>query len=513
MEKQLNINRLIESVGLTAEELKPYVLGELEEFMEAESYEDQFIEFHDILFALKNLAYVKTGKHVEIDESVYVNKIRGRIKEYSTLSKKSPIYNHNSIRKMPIGIVHLCIGNFKQPWSQFDPFKNGTEAEVAMLTDNEFCEKGRFTNSMIVTFDDVDTLEYSFLASSWNESERNVILCRVPDFVYTKAKEELSFEEAEVLLSLQMLSALENASLRNDCIFHFHSWESGTLIGSEEFRQITNGKKRLFSPYLTVTRLQDFCIEDNAKNATLSNQELEIASKYELDIMQFCEKMIVESEADKKYYEDKYDVSVEKYAYTSKKDHVVNHHGPINDELCFIAGGRPVYEKGFLELIKQVPGLVDMAKSHGLVFHLKIFCKEYDRRTKEIKKSEYIHQLESLIEQLGLQDVVSLYDKVSIAVLREEIQASSGLIVPSLYDPYCLMPHYAIDVNRISFVSSHTGISENIKSSQYVFNPKKPDSLVKAMKKWLDEPEDFVMHNGGIPYTQMYLEAENGNRK
>lgn len=165
-----------------------------------------------------------------------------------------------------------------------------------------------------------------------------------------------------------------------------------------------------------------------------------------------------------------------------------------------------MYEKGFIQLLNELPELIEYAKNKGLDFHLKVFCREYDRATKKEKKLGYIKELDSLIKQLNLQDYVSILDKVSINKLRESIKDSSGLIVPSLYDPYCLMPHYAIFENKISFVSVHTGISENIKSSDYLFNPMSKGSLLKAIKLWMEKQGDFHLNNTNESFRKLYLD-------
>lgn len=319
----MNIKPVTESIGLPAKDLKEYLMNEICEFLNAKSLENQLDEFHDIIFALKNLAFAHTGKHLEIDESIFENKIRGRLKTFAAESKKKPIFKHDSIKDMPVGVVHISFGNFKQPWSNFDSFKNGTEAEIAMLTDNEFKKEQEFTNHLILTFDDVDQLEYSFLTSGWNRLEKNCILCRIPDFIYKQAKENANFDEVNELLSLQTLAALRNLTISNKTIFHFHSWESGICIDSEEFRTILGTHRKLFSPYLTVSRLREFMKGNTKFESTLNQEEMDIASKYEEMLVKFCDFTIVESEKDKQYYAKIGHDKVKMHSYSLNTSYVV----------------------------------------------------------------------------------------------------------------------------------------------------------------------------------------------
>jgi glycosyltransferase involved in cell wall biosynthesis len=504
----MKMNKLIESIGLSSEEVKPYLLEEIEEFLNADNRETQLAEFHDILFSLKNLVYAHTGEHLDIDEKICEKKTEQRLKKYGTISKKKPKFSHVVISKIPIGVVHISFGNFKQPWTQFDPFKNGTEAEIAALTDNEFKKDNNYTNHLIVTFDNVDEIEYSFLTSSWNENEKNTLICRIPDFIYQRAKKNNYLDEVEALLSLQVYAALTELNILNEAIFHFHSWESAVSIKSQEFNDLLKGKDTLFSPYLTVTRLKKLLDNNKKHEATLNTTELDISSKYELELITFCDSTIVESDNDRSFYEDIGGNKIKKYSYSESKEFVIPNNGLINDELTFVSGGRPVFEKGFIELITEVPELVKFARSKNVRFHLKIFCKEYDRQTGELKKKEYLKELDRLIEKLNLKSYVAILDKVSINKLREEIKHSCGLIIPSLYDPYCLMPHYAIDVKRISFVSTYTGISESIDSKEYLFNPTEKGSLVKAMHLWYDSNNEFILRNNNRSYKHIYKDLD-----
>lgn len=502
----MNTKELIESIGLNAEEVKLYLLSEINEFLEAEDIDSQNKEFHDIIFALKNLVYAHTGKHFEISPEVYENKIKERLKKYAAISRKEPIFYHKAMRDIPIGVVHISFGNFKQPWSNFDPFKNGTEAEIAMLTDNEFKKHNNFTNHIILTFDNVDELEYTFLTSSLNMYENNTILCRIPDFIFKNAKNKFNFKEVEELLSLQLFSALNKMNLLDDCIFHFHSWESALGIKSEEFNNMIKNRKKYFSPYLTVSRLRQFLLDNNKYETTLNQKELDLSSEYEEFLVKFCDKTIVESENDRLYYDNFNPNKVNKYSYSNSENTIFPANKIENNDFTFITGGRPVYEKGFLELLKEVPSLIEYSKDNNLNFKLKIFCKEYDRATNKLKKQDYLKELDKLILELNLSNYVEVLDKVSITKLKEEIKNSCGLIVPSLYDPYCLMPHYSISEKKVSFVSKYTGISDNIESKNYIFDPLLKGSLLESIKKWIETPEDFILNNKNKTYKSIYID-------
>ena len=70
----MNIKKLIESIGLTAEEMKLYLIDEIEEFLEAKDPVHQLEEFHDIIFALKNIVFAHTGKHLVVKNEIYEKK-------------------------------------------------------------------------------------------------------------------------------------------------------------------------------------------------------------------------------------------------------------------------------------------------------------------------------------------------------------------------------------------------------------------------------------------------------
>ncbi len=504
------LNPLIESIGLTEEELTPFLFDEINEFLNAKKKEDIVEEFHDVIFILKCLAYTKEQKHVVIDESIYISKIRNRLKEYGTISKKLPIHDPG-ILELEFGVVHVAFGNFKQPWSPASPVKNGTETEVSLLTDNEFQKENIFTNQIILTFDNVDELEYTLLYTGADNTSGSTVLCRLPDFIYQRAKERNDFGAVQEMLSLQVFSALKRLHLLDNCIFHFHSWEAALAKESEETLGLLRGKKKLFSPYLTVNRLKNFHEKNKQYECTLSDRELAIASAYEMELINYCDEVVVESKGDLEFYQNENHSNLKIYSYSLRPKVRIKAHGLVDGRLFFISGGRAVYEKGFKELIGEATRILEYARQLGVDFGIKILCKEYGRSTNKLKKMRFIDELERLIVDLGLSKHVFLCDKVSIDRLKDEIKNSCGLIVPSLYDPYCLMPDYAIEAGRICFVSKHTGISENIESRGYVFDPSEAGSLLGAIKWWLNTNDDFVLNNENVSYKKIYLTSY-GNR-
>ncbi len=502
---------LVESVGMTANELKPFLIKEIDEFLEADKYQEKYEELHDVVFALKALAYAHLNQHIRIDWNFSPKKMEYRLRTYATISKSVPIFSSNLIRDIPIGIVHFAFGCFKRPWSNQNPVKNGTEYEILMLTDNEYKRTNQRTNHAILTFDRVSSIEYSFLSSSGNRSERNIVLVKIPDFLYKYAKERCNLQGAEQALTLQIEAALTNLVLLGNPIFHFHSWESGIVLSSECIEKILMNGKKIFSPYLTISRLNFVAGDDHIKQSTLDRNEQNMAQFYESHLVDYCDITVVESTNDKEFYENelgKKRDTISVISFSKKERYEVRPDKNANKILNFITGGRAVHEKGYFELCKEVPLLVELAKQKGLGFNLQILCKEYDHLTGTLKRNSFIESLQKHIDSLGVTDFVQVENKVSLDQLRLEISRASALIVPSLYDPYCLMPHYAIDVNRISFVSNKTGISENIRSREYVFDPSSLGSLHYAIKLWLEHPSTFVLENVHKNFSQLYLEDE-----
>lgn len=496
---------LVESIGLSAKDLKKYLDREVIEFLGADNAMDMKDEFNDILFSLRSMAYAHAGEHLDLCDKSYEKKIMKRLETYGAISKKEIIYEHDAIKQIPIGVVHFAFGNFKQPWSHFDPLKNGTEAEITMLTDNQYNKEGEFTNHLIVTFDDVSNIEFSVIASNWKFSEKNTILCRIPDFLHEKAKKTLDFQGAEDMLAAQVFAALSQISISKETIIHFHSWETGTILSSEEIKKIIGDNRKIFSPYLTIARLSYFISDNSQQHCTLTKEEADIGTHYEKKLLDFCDEIVCESKIDADFYQNlNKQKKVKILSYVEKADRSVS---PVDDkeELVFIAGGRPVYEKGFVQLCESLAELEKWGKDNGHKVKLIILCREYKRISGKPKGEKYIEEIESLCKELNIENIIEIKDKVSIGDLKKYIENSTALIVPSLYDPFCLMPLYALDVNRVSFVSKYAGISENIKSEEYIFDPYDKYSLLESIKAWKEKKPEFIFNAKYESYKKLYL--------
>jgi hypothetical protein len=92
--------------------------------------------------------------------------------------------------------------------------------------------------------------------------------------------------------------------------------------------------------------------------------------------------------------------------------------------------------------------------------------------------------------------------------MRQRIAEASALIVPSLYDPFCLMPTYSVEVKRPAFVSLHAGISENIKSRLFTFDPQAEGDLLRAVAQWYEERPSFEYESCFPTYKDLYLAKE-----
>ena len=59
----MSIEGLIESIEISPEDLKRYVLAEIDEFLAAKDPAEEEEEFGDILFALMSMAWAHSGQH------------------------------------------------------------------------------------------------------------------------------------------------------------------------------------------------------------------------------------------------------------------------------------------------------------------------------------------------------------------------------------------------------------------------------------------------------------------
>jgi hypothetical protein len=163
-----------------------------------------------------------------------------------------------------------------------------------------------------------------------------------------------------------------------------------------------------------------------------------------------------------------------------------------------------VREKGFVELCRQFTGVRDWAAVQGLEATLTILCQERNRA----KGAEYIAEIERTIAEHGLGNAIAIGPKVSLDELRRRIGEATALIVPSLYDPYNLMPTYAIEVKRPAFVSRHAGIAENLRSQDFVFDPEADGDFVRAVRAWYEGNLTFDFESRFPSYLDLYLSRE-----
>src|SRR5262245_35848825 len=117
----MTINNLIESVGLSAEELRRYLKSEIDEFLATSDPAMVEEEFGDALFALACMAWAHSGRHYRLGLDAAEAKLRQRLREHATLARRPRIYADERIAEMEIGVVHFALGQFGGQWHQFDP--------------------------------------------------------------------------------------------------------------------------------------------------------------------------------------------------------------------------------------------------------------------------------------------------------------------------------------------------------------------------------------------------------
>jgi hypothetical protein len=499
------ILHLIESVGLSAAELRRYLLAEIDEFLAAPDAAALEAEFGDVLFALACMAWARAGRHYPLNLDAAEAKLRGRLRDHATLTRRPRRYADERIAEMEVGVVHFALGQFGGQWHQFDPLGNGTAAEVTLLTDAPFGRPGRLTNHCIVTFADTDALVYELLYSASTTAGGNTIRCTIPSFMYDRAKKRLAFGAFRELLALQVLAGLDGIRLAPDAVAHFHSWESGFLAEVPEFWRRITALKTIFSPYLTTGRLEQFVAARGGDGWTMTPEELAVAAQFERKLSEACMRVVLESARDRDFFmgwvhRERLDVR----SYARRHAASIAPPRPDGGRLAFVAGGRPVREKGFVELCRQFRAVRDWAAGRGLEASLAILCRERNR----LKGADYIAELEAAVAALGLQSAVTIEPKVSLDELRRRIGAAAALVVPSLYDPYCLMPTYAIEVERPAFVSHHAGIAENVTSRDFVFDPEAEGDLLRAVRAWYEGGLSFDFESRFPSYLDLYLSKE-----
>ncbi|HVT45778.1 MAG TPA: glycosyltransferase [Thermoanaerobaculia bacterium] len=501
----MSIERLIESIGLSAAELKRYLLAEIDEFLEAESPEEKEEELGDVLFALMSMAWAHSGRHYPLRVEAFEPKVRQRLRRYGTLTRRPKKFLHDRIPELKFGVLHFAFGNFAGPWSEFDALRNGTVAEIQLLTEAPFGRDAEPTNHCIVTFDENDAIEYQIIGAAPDVGGGNTVLCRIPDFIFRCAKERLTFDELAGYLSLQVLAAIEGLALAPGAVAHFHSWESGVLAASEEFRSHIGSFETIFSPYLTVARLESFVKGVGSDGWTMTREEMAIASGYERALCARSKRIVVESSLDRDFY-GQWDQAGRLEPRSFAGEGRVSFPSAPSDErrLHFVAGGRPVREKGFVEVCRQFASVREWAAARGIEVSLSILCRE--RRTE--KGSQYIEEIERAVLECGLSDHVTIEQKTSLDALKRRVASSAALIMPSLYDSFGLMATYAVETRRPAFVSRHAGVSECIASPEFVFDPLIEGSLAAAIAAWYEKRPVFRFESPFPSYRDLYVTAE-----
>ncbi len=501
----MSIERVIESIGLPAVELREFLEREITEFLEADTEASQQREWSDVLFALKALCFAHTGRHLSLGHEGFVSKIRSRLMRYATISRHEPWLGDPSIASLEFAVVHLAFGQLKRKHTgNGKPLKNGTTAELVRLLDNPFRSKGRFAPHLVVTFDAVDRLELSTLDRPDAVASSPVVVCRIPDFLYEQARRQRNYAELEPYLALQVLAALDLVKLEDDAILHFHSWETGLLLRSQPFLDRVGSRRRIFSPYLTVGRLRDFLQERRYDDATLCEELVEHAAEYEQRLVEQSDRVIVESDLDRSFYSTWAAVDrLQMVSFGPRSRTEIAFNGREQRRLSFVAGGRPVAEKGFIELCDQFVPLARWGQEQGIKVELLILCRELDSE----KGGRYLRRLEGAIASVPeLRDCVSVEVRVPIAELKAHIRDATALIVPSLYDSFCLMPLYALEENTVSFVSRRAGVSRNILTDDYLFDPLCPGDLLRAVQHCHRKRTPFVYEARGRDSSELYLD-------
>ena len=248
----MSIEHLVESIGMSAGDLKRYVLAEIDEFLEAKDPSAREEEFGDILFALMSMAWAHSGRHYALHRQAFEPKVKERLRRYATLARHPGKYLHDRIPELKFGVLHFAFGQFTGQWSEFDSLKNGTVAEIHLLTEAPFRRPDNLTNHCIITFDEIETIEYAIIDGASDTQGGNIVLCRIPDFMFRRARRELKFVELSEYLSLQVLAAIDGLQFSPGGVAHLYSWECGFLTDSEEFRSYTDSIKTIFSPGLTI---------------------------------------------------------------------------------------------------------------------------------------------------------------------------------------------------------------------------------------------------------------------
>jgi len=443
-------------------------------------------ELNDTYFALFNLSRVLLGRHRQMDGPRMLDKIERRLETYATIGQRTVRYDDEELfRRIDYDVVNFAFGNFKHPWKRFDAFKNGTEAELAELSAKALVSRTRRGNHAILTFSDVPEIQVSFLTTSWSTKEGNTALIKIPCWLYDYCRKQCKLEEYESLIAAQITAVLDLLPLSENPIFHFHSWESGVLVTSD-FRW---PGKRVFSPYLTVGRLRELMLSERSDDWTLSEELAEIATRYERRLVAFCDQVVVESERDRSFYSRlSSGARITKVTFIPAEISSFEVRLARQDRYRLITGGRAVREKGFDLLITMLPALEDALDAR---VELQVVCREKSRTTGLEKYQGYVRLMHDLAARLGVADRVSILEKVSIGELEAMIAGSDCLVVPSRYDPFCLLPIHGWRVAKPVLVSRETGIAEHVDDPRFLFDPYSATDLARRLDGLIGQTIEF----------------------
>ena len=131
----------------------------------------------------------------------------------------------------------------------------------------------------------------------------------------------------------------------------------------------------------------------------MTPEELAIAAHFERKLSEACMRVVLESSQDRDFFMGwvhRERLDVRSFARTRAAS---IGRAPVRDgRLAFVAGGRPVREKGFVELCRQFAQVRAWAAGRGLEATLSILCRERNRA----KGADYIAEMEAAIAAGGL---------------------------------------------------------------------------------------------------------------